>query len=163
MLDVDSVLQRNARMELEFPPDWRVLRELRMFVTSLVHTVADSGDLAERVSMVVTELTENAVKYSETESTVVRLRLEPTPNGIRCETENVSTPGNIEELERILEQVNEGDSLEVYVRALTEASSEETSTGSKVGLARIRHEGRMTLSCQVRDSKVRMIAELSGL
>jgi hypothetical protein len=157
---VDIVVNRNAKMELEFPPDWRVLRELRMFVTSLVFTVAESDSVAERVSMVVTELAENAVKYSSehSRSTVVRLRVEPTETGIRCEAENFAEPDAILELMRQIQRVNEGDSLDVYIKALSEA---EEGTSSKVGLARIRHEGQMTISCQVSDSKVRMVAEMS--
>jgi hypothetical protein len=158
---IPLMTSRNARMELEFPPDWRVLRELREFVNVLVNSVAENDDMAERVSMAVTELAENAVKYSNSNGTVVRLRVEPTEDGIRCETENLAAPHNIVELQRAVERVNDGDSLDVYIRALTEASEDETTTESKVGLARIRHEGRMTLTLQVHDSRVCMIAEMS--
>lgn len=150
---------RKARMEVEFPPDWRVLHDLRLFVNKLVSTVADSDELAERVSMVVTELAENAVKYSDANAAVVRLRVQPTDSGIRCETENFATPKDIDELQRILVKVNEGDADDAYARALMEAC-DEVSASSKVGLARIRTEGQMTLSCVVIDSKVRMIAEM---
>ena len=150
---------RHARMELEFPPDWRVLHELRVFVNKLVFTVADSDELAQRVSMVVTELAENAVKYAENHTALVRLRVQPTLNGIRCETENLANPTHIDDLQRTLEKVNEGDAEEAYARALLEACDEVT-TSSRVGLARIRTEGGMKLSCVVNDSTVRIIAEL---
>jgi len=150
--------EKNARMEVEFPPDWRVLRDLRAFVTKLVVTVADSEEVAQRVSMVVTELAENAVKYANSNSSIVRLRVEPTAEGIRCESENEATPTHIEELERTLEQVNEGDPFDAYARALTAACDDTNATSSRVGLARIRHEGKMKLSCQVADTRVRVIA-----
>jgi hypothetical protein len=148
---------RNARMEVEFPPDWRVLRDLRAFVGKLVDSVADSSDLAARVSMVVTELAENAVKYSGNEKSVVRLRVEPTSNGIRCESENEASAINIEQLERTLQLVNEGDPFEAYSRALTNATEE---TSSRIGLARIRHEGQMQVRCIITNSRVRIIAEM---
>ena len=152
---------RNARMEVEFPPDWRVLRDLRLFVNKLVFAVADSDELAERVSMVVTELAENAVKYATTASAVVRLRVQPTSTGIRCETENAASPTHIADLRRTLELVNEGEAEEAYARALLSACDELSSSSSKVGLARIRTEGKMKLSCEVFDSTVRMVAEMS--
>lgn len=152
---------RNARMEVEFPPDWRVLRDLRLFVNKLVVAVADSDELAERVSMVVTELAENAVKYTTSQSALVRLRVQPTTSGIRCETENAAEPSHIADLQRTLDAVNEGDAEDAYARALIAACDELTSSSSKVGLARIRTEGKMKLSCQVVDSTVRMIAEMS--
>lgn len=152
---------RKARMEVEFPPDWRVLHDLRLFVNKLVSTVADSDELAERVSMVVTELAENAVKYATSESALVRLRVQPTTTGIRCETENAASPRNIADLQKTLDAVNEGEAEEAYAKALIAACDELTSSSSKVGLARIRTEGRMKLSCEVYDSRVRMIAEMS--
>jgi hypothetical protein len=148
-------------MEVEFPPDWRVLRDLRLFVNKLVYSVADSDDLAERVSMVVTELAENAVKYATSPSTLVRLRVQPTTTGIRCETENAAAPNHIADLQRTLDAVNEGDAADAYAKALLSACDHEITSASKVGLARIRTEGGMQLSCQVFDSTVRMIAEMS--
>ena len=145
-------------MEVEFPPDWRVLRDLRTFVNKLVNSVVESDDLAARVSMVVTELAENAVKYSQENSTVVRLRVEPTESGIRCETENVATAEHISSLEKTLTLVNEGDPMDAYARALIAIS--ENDTTSRIGLARIRHEGQMALRCAISGSTVRIIAEM---
>mgnify|MGYP001294259998 CR=1 FL=1 len=150
--------EKAARMELEFPPDWRVLRDLRTFVNKLVVSVVDSDDLAARVSMVVTELAENAVKYSRDSHQVVRLRVEPTENGIRCETENTASAEHISSLEATMAEVNEGDPLDAYARALVAVSENDTS--SRIGLARIRHEGQMTLRSAVTGSRVRIIAEM---
>ena len=158
MSDVQSTQDKWAKMEVQFPPDWRVLRDLRTFVDNLVNSVAESNDLAQRVSMVVTELAENAVKYADSNSTTVRLTVEPTPFGVRCETENDAHPEHIEELARLMTQVNVGDSLDVYIQALTAACDDE-GFGSKVGLARIRHEGQMTLTLEVSRSRVRIVAE----
>ncbi len=155
---VTATSDRNARMELEFPPDWRVLRDLRTFVNKLVVTVAESTELAHRVSMVVTELAENAVKYSDENSSIVRLRVEPTTTGIRCESENKASASHIDELKKTLASVNEGDAEDAYAQALTR--SVESDSGSRVGLARIRHEGQMEIRCVVVDSYVRIIAEM---
>jgi hypothetical protein len=156
---IDRSGNKAARMELEFPPDWRVLRDLRSFVNRLVISVIESNDLAARVSMVVTELAENAVKYAQTNSTVVRLRVEPTETGVRCETENQASPDHISQLKETLDLVNEGDPLEAYARALVGVSEHDTS--SRIGLARIRHEGQMDVRCVVQNSTVRMIAEMA--
>jgi hypothetical protein len=145
-------------MEVEFPPDWRVLRDLRTFVNKLVISVIESDDLAARVSMVVTELAENAVKYSQESATVVRLRVEPTEHGIRCETENVASAEHITSLEKTMTLVNTGDAVDAYANALIAISENDTS--SRIGLARIRHEGQMALRCAISGSTVRIIAEM---
>lgn len=144
-------------MEVEFPPDWRLLRDLRAFVGKLVDSVADSSDLAARVSMVVTELAENAVKYSGNDKSIVRLRVEPTANGIRCESENEASAVNIAQLEKTLQMVNEGDPFDAYARALTGANEDSSS---RIGLARIRHEGQMEVRCIITNTRVRIIAEM---
>jgi hypothetical protein len=153
-----DVADKAARMEVEFPPDWRVLRDLRTFVNKLVNSVVDSDDLAARVSMVATELAENAVKYSQDTATRVRLRVEPTATGIRCETENVASAEHISSLERTMSVVNEGDAVDAYAKALIAISENDTS--SRIGLARIRHEGQMALRCAISGSTVRIIAEM---
>lgn len=145
-------------MEVEFPPDWRVLRDLRTFVGKLVTSVIESEDLAARVSMVVTELAENAVKYSVANASIVRLSVEPTANGIRCETENRASASDIKQLEKTLSIVNEGDPMEAYANALIAISENDSS--SRIGLARIRHEGQMEVRCVVEKSMVRIIAEM---
>lgn len=159
MSGVEATSEKFASMEVLFPPDWRVLRDLRAFVDNLVLTVANSTDLAERVSMVVTELAENAVKYADANAATVRLRVVPTREGVRCETENLAKDADIEELLGLMEQVNAGDSLDVYIQALTAACDDDRGTSSKVGLARIRHEGQMILTVEVLDSRVRVVAE----
>lgn len=154
-----SVSDKNARMEVEFPPDWRVLRDLRSFVKKLVVSVAESDDLAARVSMVVTELAENAVKYADESSTIVRLRVEPTSTGIRCESENKAKAEHIDQLKKTLANVSTGDAFSAYERALV-SSAEQGGTTSQIGLARIRLEGQMELRCVVVDQHVRIIAEM---
>ena len=53
--------------------------------------------------------------------------------------------------------VNEGDAFDAYARALTNASEEKSS---RIGLARIRHEGQMQLRCVITNLRVRIIAEI---
>ena len=100
-------------MQVEFPPDWRVLRDLRTFVGKLVTSVIESDDVAARVSMVVTELAENVVKYSVETASVVRLSVEPTATGIRCETENRASAKNIKQLEKTLSVATSLDQMEL--------------------------------------------------
>jgi hypothetical protein len=149
-----------TKLEVEFPPDWDVVRSMRDFVGRLVTAMAGSEDVAARVSMVVSELAENAVKYSLAKGSKVRLSVEPSEDGIRCEAENEAPEEHIAVLVRTLRAVNEGDSLDAYARALVDAASSEDQCGSRVGLARIRHEGQMRLRCVVCDTRVRVIAEM---
>lgn len=146
-----------AKMELEFTPDWRFLRQLRTFVSHMVTVRTQDPDLAARVGMAVTELAENAIKYATSSSAAIRVYVENN-SLVRVEAENDAAREQIEELIRILDQVNEGDSTEAYMRALL-AAAEGDNAQSKVGLARVRFEGQMVLRIEVTAQRIRVIAE----
>jgi hypothetical protein len=146
-----------AKMELEFTPDWRFLRQLRTFVSHMVTVRTQDPDLAARVGMAVTELAENAIKYSVSQHAFLRIQVENN-SVVRVEAENEAAEDQIAELKRIMDQVNEGDSTEAYMRALL-AAAESDAAQSKVGLARVRFEGQMVLRVELAPPKIRVIAE----
>lgn len=151
---------KSSSMEFEFAPDWRYLRQLRVLVGQFVTVGTDDADLAARVSMAATELTENAVKYAASNSSVIRLRLGPAGQ-VRIESENEASAERIAELVRLMEQIQQGDPMDAYARALL-AAAEGEDMASKVGLARIRCEGRLELSCEIKDRRVRVVAQSGG-
>ncbi|MBI3184761.1 MAG: hypothetical protein HYZ28_21705 [Myxococcales bacterium] len=150
-------MAESAKLEFSFSPDWRFLRQLRHFVRHLVTARTSNQELAEHIGMAVAELTENMVKYARGAQAVVRLEISSGRPVIRVEAENDADPGAIEELTRVLAQVNRGTPDDAYLAALAAVGGDEP--GSKLGLARVRAEAQMALSCEVRDRRVRVIAE----
>jgi hypothetical protein len=145
-----------ARLELELAPDWRHLRHLRLFVQQLVTVAMSDEATAARVAMALTELAENAVKYSLPPTARVRLWVAPGER-IRLETENTASPENLRKLEQVMDEVSAGTPAEAYARALHRATLD--SAESRVGLARVRCEGGLELRREVNGPLVRVIAE----
>src|SRR5262245_18219514 len=145
-----------ARLELELAPDWQHLRHLRLFVQQLVLVATSDADIAARVAMSLTELAENAVKYSLPPTATIRLRVAPG-EGIRLETENRASDDDLQKLEQVLADVSAGTPTEAYTRALRRAAQQAAE--SRVGLARVRCEGGLELRREVDGSLVRVIAE----
>jgi hypothetical protein len=147
-----------TRFELVFAPARSQLRGLRLRVDSMVAAGVMDRELACRVSMAATELAENAVKYGVGTGAQVRIELDSARAIIRVESHNEATPENIAEVTRLVAQVNQGDAEQAYQDALLNAALAD-NMASKVGLARIRCEGRMDLRCEISNHSVRIIAE----
>ncbi len=53
-----------SSMQLRFTPSWAYIRPVRVFVSDYCFLAVNDGDLASELTLVVTELLENAVKNS---------------------------------------------------------------------------------------------------
>jgi len=150
-----------AAMEIRFKPEYRCVNHARLLINSFVLLVFDDRTLAGRVAMTGAELIENSVKRATSPLSVLRLHIESgRARTVRLETENEATPDNIRELLQVMQQVTQGSPMDAYTRALS-VIPEKDASAAHLGLARIRYEGRMNLSCQVHGSLVRVIAETS--
>jgi hypothetical protein len=145
-----------TRLEMVFTPERAHLRRVRLLVDSVIAAGMMDRELAVRVAMTATELAENAVKYGVTPESFLRVEMDAGHSHIRIESENSATPSDIAEVQRLIAEVCEGDALDAYEAALIRSASDEFA--SKLGLARIRAEGKMELSCQIVGDRVRIIA-----
>lgn len=149
-----------AAMEIRFKPEYRCVNHARLLINSFVLLVFDDRTLAGRVAMTGAELIENSVKRATSPVSILRVRIETTPKArvVRIETENEATLENIRELQRVMGQVTQGTPMDAYTRALS-VIPEKDASAAHLGLARIRYEGKMNLSCQVAGPVVRVMAE----
>jgi len=148
-----------AAMEIRFKPEYRCVNHARLLINSFVLLVFDDRTLAGRVAMTGAELIENSVKRATSPLCVLRLQIQSErTRTVRLETENEATSENIRELLQVMQQVTQGSPMDAYTRALS-VIPEKDASAAHLGLARIRYEGKMTLSCQVQGALVRVIAE----
>lgn len=150
----------NASMEVQFAPEERCLRHVRLSIVSFIMVMTEDRAMASRVAMSATELLENAVKYSTSDRIGFRLMVRSTPEGtgVRLETENEAPPEKIATLQQIVRDVGEGEGVDAYMRYLKAAATRSESQ-SQLGLARIRYEGEMSLRADVNGKRLLVIAE----
>jgi hypothetical protein len=123
------------------------LTAVRRFVAELTDSVVHDSELASRMAMATHELLENAVKYSSDPKRLVTLQLRAeAERSINVTVLNASNEALVAPLRALVRELNEApDPIANY--QLMIARSLRQDTGSGLGLARIRAEAEMRLSC----------------
>ncbi|HEY3493229.1 MAG TPA: hypothetical protein VGK73_01030 [Polyangiaceae bacterium] len=130
---------------MRFRPVWAYIDGIREFCRFFCATTF-SGDVAERASVVVQETLENAVKYStEGENSELELMIESRGSEIEFSVSSLPDPTHLGGLRDELTSMESQTPEEAYVAAFIRAASSPESV-SRIGLARIRHEGRAEIT-----------------
>lgn len=129
----------HAYVDITFGPRWKYISVTRNYVQNFIAVGLAGQSKADRIAMAVSELLENAVKYSAGEETRIRLEVKPEQGKIVVSVSNTTDPGREEELRAIYKRVNSGDPLQTFIEMMREATT-RTDGKSQLGLARIRHE-----------------------
>jgi len=129
----------NAYVDITFGPRWKYIAVTRNYVQSFIAIGLAGQSKADKIAMAVSELLENAVKYSAGEETRIRLEVRPDRKKIIVAVSNRTAPEREEDLRKIYARVNEGDPLQTFIEMMREATLRSDGK-SQLGLARIRHE-----------------------
>lgn len=149
--------------ELTFHPDLELVTDVRTFVEQLYLRVLDDRDLSGRLAIATHELLENAVKYSLDGATSLRIEvaLIPGTRAIAVRTRNRAEPRHVTALRMYLDELRASDDPTAYYlnrmrRAVRDAEI------SQLGLARVRCEAEMHLSCTVEGDTVTIQAQTTA-
>lgn len=114
---------------------------------------------AGRITVTCAELVDAVAARYFAEGCQLRMRIEPGSPRVRVELSGAATAGTARALEEAIATINRGTPAEAYTQALSLSSGSDQSL---LGLARIRYEGQMTLSCQRRGARLWLTAETAG-
>lgn len=146
----------DCSIEMTFNRKWRHVSVLRAFVQNFltVNLPEDSPTNPERVSMALSELMENAVKYSSSETVSLSLAVSSSgPPYLRALVENRADEASVLQVEEQYQRAMEGDPLETYVAMMRE-SVIRGDQSSQLGLIRIRFESGCRLHLATADGSV---------
>jgi hypothetical protein len=143
--------QFRAYMELKIGRHWDYVIHILSFLQSFMAAyVVDRSDVL-RLAAVVTELVENAVKYSADGRALLQVS---TDNDlVYIEIENGADPWNIACLREEFAKIQDGTPSEAYHRKLL--GGRQSSSKSLLGLARIRLESRDALRFVVGSDRIK--------
>jgi hypothetical protein len=139
----------SAYFELAFKPNVELVSVVRRFVSQFYDRVAPDADTVSRVALATHELLENAVKYSRSRETILRVEVIPDvmPAAVLVRTWNHAEPQHCENLRRTVASLSEAVDPNAHYLQMMRASSKRAE-GSELGLARIMAEAEMKISLE---------------
>lgn len=139
-------------LRLTIKPDWDEIEEARSQCRVFLSSYPFNADVIDAVSMVSSELIENAVKYGSyaAETTTIDYRLKINQGDITIEVKNPvdeSVGRHLQRLDELVQWIRGYQNpFEVYVKKLKEVSTRSFSDHeSCLGLVRIAYEGQSIL------------------
>ncbi|MBN2443373.1 MAG: hypothetical protein JXJ04_18575 [Spirochaetales bacterium] len=117
---------------------WDNIPVTRRYIEKMIHNETGAMN-AKILSAGVSELMENACKYSCYKDSYINVNISRSQNHIKIQVQNIAAAEEIELLKKGLYEVSQGDPAETYKQMMLKDFTKETKRG-KLGLARIRYE-----------------------
>ena len=157
-MDIPAATSRSASFELKFSPNVDLVPLVRQFVEDFYDRVLPDPDATSRLALATHELLENAVKFAVTKETTLHVNSTRGPRGgeITVRTWNDATPENIEILRDRFHRMEGSNAFDHYQVLMGETAHQKE--GSGLGIARIRAEADMTISYEIENDRVGLVA-----
>jgi two-component sensor histidine kinase len=130
---------------------------VRRFVEESFEKMVGDPDAVHRVSLAVHELLENAAKYAIGDKTGLSVHFDAHGSTASIKLTNQTTPEHIARLRACIEAIQAAAEPFVHYQDLMRKTF-GTETESGLGLARIRAEGELNLSLEIRGDTVTIVA-----
>jgi len=144
-----------SSLRLSFRPTTTLVTSTRRFAGDMLGSVLRDPDSTSRIALTIHELLENTLKYSTDGQALLQVSVEDGENGrrrVEVIAKNRATPEQARDLGRRIHALSVADDLmELYAGLMRESAQR---SGSGLGLARIRVEGEMQLSCALEGDSV---------
>jgi two-component sensor histidine kinase len=142
---------------LQLQPQPRMVSVVRRFVEESFEKLVGDPEAVHRVSLAVHELLENAAKYAIGDQTGLTVCFDGKGAGASIRLTNQTTPEHIARLRACIEAIQAAAEPFVhYQNLMRKTYGVEEESG--LGLARIRAEGELKLSLEIRGNMVTIVA-----
>lgn len=145
---------------MRFRPVWQYIDGIREFANFFCTTTFPNPDVAERAQMIIQETLENAVKYSaKGPGSELELCINSTDGLLSISVASRPDPQHLDSLRKLLDELYTHDAEGAYVAAFERAAANPDAS-ARLGLARIRYEGRVEIRLTDEpDGRVRITSE----
>ncbi len=135
----------------EIPPVWDAIDGIREEVMTFLRERTEADGVVDAIGMVVSELTENAIKYGKfADGSRVTVSVEAKDVAITVEVRNPTSQEDMVQLARLDRTIQwirgYQDPFQAYLARLQEVSMQSPESGeSGLGLVRVAYEGESSL------------------
>lgn len=140
-------------LDLSLDPDWESVHTVREKTNAVLKAERWSRDLVDAVTMCITELTENAIKYGNDvhTDTQIRAKIAVIDNLITVTVTNrVNQKSDLNSLIRHIDELKVSEtSRDLHVEKLKEIMKYPEKVRSELGLYRISHEGNFVIEYRI--------------
>lgn len=150
MFDKELLEQNGECIELRFGSDWKYISITRQFIQNFLIISTGDQDKSDKFSISISELLENAIKYSTDKIPYMFVHVNSDDGTITGVVENYASAEAIEGLRELYDTVMEGTPMEAYVSQMRLAATRDDGK-SQLGLARIRFEAGADLQLGISD------------
>ena len=151
-----NVLNSDHRLvQLRFKPLWLYVDQVREFCSFFASATFDDHGMGERISIVVHELVENAIRHGDERE--LELSMERTPGVVVVRVSNTTSDDGAHKLREAFDEMNALPAEQAYAAAI-ERSISLPEGQSGLGLSRVRHEGRVELVLEAGQGRVSISA-----
>ncbi len=145
-------------IRLQLSPAWEHVNATREYLmTVLSHTLADAA-VASQIALAAHELIENAIKYSASDRSKIKVQVEERSASVVVTVENDARRQDIANLISEITAVADTKDPMAYYRSKIELAVKRTDGRACLGLARIRFESQMEIRWTISGTRVRISA-----
>lgn len=159
MFDPKDLQEDGEFIELRFGIHWDYVPITRQYIHNFLTISCGDQSKAEKFAMAVSELLENAVKYSQGSNPYMMVHVDKTQSSIRGMVQNSSSPERIESLNELFTTIQKGTPMEAYVEQMKLAATRDDGK-SQLGLARIRYEANAEMDIKVEGDNVTIFLKI---
>jgi hypothetical protein len=144
---------------LSFRPNIKLVSTVRRFTDEFYRRVLVDHELSARLALTTHEMLENAVAYAVDGETAIRIEVQD--NILTIRTWNRATPERLQSVQAMIAEMNAvADPDEYYQTQLVKTA--KRTDGSGLGIARIRAEAGMEISCEIDKDRLCVIASTTA-
>jgi len=160
----------NNSIEFDIKPDWDEIEKIRNESTDFLQSQGISDDTVHSLSMIISELIENGIKYGNFDNGdyKVGVTLQLENDNVTIEVNNPVGRHAVEHLSRLDKTIQwirgYQDPFEAYINRIKEVSKKPLhDEESGIGLVRIAYEGKALLDFFVGENHILNVSVVSNL
>ena len=148
-------MDQEAFLELKFRPNVALISAVRRFISDCYQEVFNDAETTSRIALATHELLENGIRYSNHGETTLRLSVSEAaaPRVVTIRVSNQASAEQIERIRAVFREMDEHEDAFAHYQILMRRTMTRVD-GSGLGLARVRCESEMKVSCEINGSEV---------